>query len=824
MLLSWTDEIAQRRTETSKPLYFELEENMCTHIFGGHFERTAINMGDLEYAERSTEGSKIWGNMTKCPTNQQLIYLVSFEVICHALGLGVFVRAVILAVLLGVLHDPYLFTTRISFGLRGDGRTVTAHVVGSLCGNAGIITTMFLAAIIITLGVLMSHKGTVAAAGCWRTTACTGPSSQSFPGVWDEYNYSPPSRTVSPVKILSSNLSPVSNYPGTATLKGNGSTLIFDFGEEVAGIVTVTYSAKGSGSLGLAFSEARNWTGQASDSSNGVFIPDGAIYGNITATEESNYTMPDDKIRGGFRYLTLFTVANNAAGVIEVDISDISLEIGYQPTWSNLRAYQGYFYSSDDTLNKIWYAGAYTLQTNAIPPSTGRNYPTQGGWENHANLDDGTTGATIYVDGSKRDRTVWAGDLAIAVPSILVSTGDIDGVRNTLQVLYNDQASNGNLPFAGPGLYIYQSDTYHMATMIGTYQYFLFSNDKTFLSGIWTKYKLAMTYITAKIDSTGSIYVTGDNDWGRVGQGQHNTEAQMLLYKTLTSGTSLATWMGESALASNLTTLANTLKAEINSAYFDTSVGAFKNSDVDTSVHPEDANSMSLAFEAADESKFAAISQQLTTNWGPIGAICPELPGNIVGFVQSFEIKGHLVARQASRALDLIRRAWGWYLNNPFGTGSTVIEGYLADGTFGYRSVYGYDNDYSYTSHAHGWGTGPTDALTSWIVGLTLTAPGGSSWQLAPQFGDLTHAEGGFTTPTGKFAASWSTLPGGYTVGWNTPGGTTGVLILPAATTNQPTVVIQGNNNAPLPQKYNSTAGTVTINIGGGQHDLKVTY
>lgn len=112
-----------------------------------------------------------------------------------------------------------------------------------------------------------------------------------------------------------------------------------------------------------------------------------------------------------------------------------------------------------------------------------------------------------------------------------------------------------------------------MATLIGTYEYFLFTNDKAFLSGIWNRYKSAMSYITAKIDKTGSIWVTGTEDWGRVGQGEHNTEAQMLLYKTLTSGSQLATWQGESALSKDWTSLAETLKKEINSAYWDASVG-----------------------------------------------------------------------------------------------------------------------------------------------------------------------------------------------------------------------------------------------------------
>ena len=305
-----------------------------------------------------------------------------------------------------------------------------------------VTTIMFLAALLITCATILSqrHSGSlVLAAGCWRDTTCTGPSSAAFPGSWDKYNYSPASRTVSPRIILSSSHELISEFPGNAKLQGNDAQLIFDFQKEVAGIVTVTYSSTGSGSLGLAFTEAKNWTGENSDSSSGSFQPDGALIVNVTTTEEANYTMPNDKIRGGFRYLTLFT-KSNANTTLELEIIDISLEIEFQPAWPNLQAYKGYFSSSDDLLNKIWYAGAYTLQTNAIPPSTGRAFPiVGGGWENNANLDMGTSDPTIYVDGSKRDRTVWAGDLAIAVPSILVSTGDADGIRNTIQVLYNDQ-------------------------------------------------------------------------------------------------------------------------------------------------------------------------------------------------------------------------------------------------------------------------------------------------------------------------------------------------------------------------------------------------
>lgn len=209
--------------------------------------------------------------------------------------------------------------------------------------------------------------------------------------------------------------------------------------QEVGGIVTVTYNSSGDGILGLAFSESSNFTGIVSDESNGGSGPDGALSVNIlNGSPNGTYTMPDAELRGGFRYLTLFLLTNDT---LTINVSSISLEISYQPTWSNLRAYGGYFYSNDALLNRIWYAGAYTIQTDAVPPNTGREYPLLNeGWMNDADL--GTTGASVLVDGAKRDRATWAGDLGIAVLSALVSTGDFESCKNALQVQYNAQVSH----------------------------------------------------------------------------------------------------------------------------------------------------------------------------------------------------------------------------------------------------------------------------------------------------------------------------------------------------------------------------------------------
>lgn len=51
------------------------------------------------------------------------------------------------------------------------------------------------------------------------------------------------------------------------------------------------------------------------------------------------------------------------------------------PHWDDLRAYTGYFFAHDpgfhdaDFLTKLWYAGAYTVQTNTIDSHQARQQP-----------------------------------------------------------------------------------------------------------------------------------------------------------------------------------------------------------------------------------------------------------------------------------------------------------------------------------------------------------------------------------------------------------------------------------------------------------------
>lgn len=247
---------------------------------------------------------------------------------------------------------------------------------------------------------------------------------------------------------------------------------------------------------------------------------------------------------------------------------------------------------------------------------------------------------------------------------------------------------------------------------------------------------------------------------------------------------------------------------------------AFKNSDQDNSVYPEDGNSMALYYNGTTPSQALSSSVYLKTNWGPVGAVTPELPDNVVPYIESFEVKAHLAARQAKTSLDLMRLSWGWYLNNPYGTQSTCLEGYRSDGSFEYRDP-GYNKGGAYTSHSHGWSTGPTDALTTYIAGLQLTTPGGKTWVIEPQFGDLTSAQAGFTTPMGKFSSSWTLTKSGYNVSINTPKTTSGRVLLPFPQGNRPSSVLLDGRKAEF--LTDTSLDVVTFNVGGGKHSIVVS-
>jgi hypothetical protein len=527
-----------------------------------------------------------------------------------------------------------------------------------------------------------------------------------------------------------------------------GKTITIDSGSLLENAVVTAVGTAGATGTGITFTPALTL----------VHPPTRAVVqpASITLTPALSQAHPsgavvfqrNSELRGGFRYLT---VVNETSGTLALD--GASVRITFAPDLADLRAYANYFYSDDTLLNRIWYAGAYTVETNIIPNDQGRVWGApSSGWNNSALV--GESGNTVHVDGAKRDRTVWPGDLGISVPSDYASLGDLVTVRNSLHTLYNHQAGSGALPYAGPAVnFIGNSDAYHMWTLIGTATYYQYSSDKAWLDSIWGNYKLALNYIVAKIGADNLLNVTQSADWARTDSGGKNIEAEAIMYRTLITCQTLATVEGDSALAASCASKAAALKSAVNTAgYWDPAQNLYRNvpSGTSSTLYPQDGNSLAVWFDLVDTSaKADAISQALGARWVAVGALTPEKSASSVHpFPGSMEVMAHFVANEDVRGLDLIRLEWGYMLNAPYGTASTFWEGYKTDGTSDYSG--------SYISAAHGWSTGPTSALSFYVLGIDPGTTGGATYRLVPHPGDLHHVEGQLATPWGVIRSSYS--------------------------------------------------------------------
>ncbi|KAI0600414.1 hypothetical protein F4775DRAFT_62872 [Biscogniauxia sp. FL1348] len=340
------------------------------------------------------------------------------------------------------------------------------------------------------------------------------PNAAVFPGPWDDYIKAPANKSfITPAGVWKTEGNATTLTRGfrpseagvpitSSTISiGGGGLVTVEFRENIAGRVCLEVaSAVGEPVVKLAYSESSFFVGKRSDATNDNEwdLPLPLHVGNRTGS----VCVPPEFIRGGFKYLTLYideasaaqenagsrfdsmldSLTNTAQRILalgdsfsnvaaeekppsprlapSVVITQIWVNCTSFPSQPNGRAYSGYFYSSSALLNRIWYAGAYTLQLSTIDPAEGsalipvnrfldHNQSPPGSWYSNFTVARGTA---VTTDGAKRDRLVWPGDMYIAIPGIAVSSYDMLAVRNALDVIYEHHYGDGSLPYAGPPL------------------------------------------------------------------------------------------------------------------------------------------------------------------------------------------------------------------------------------------------------------------------------------------------------------------------------------------------------------------------------------
>lgn len=251
----------------------------------------------------------------------------------------------------------------------------------------------------------------------------------------------------------------------------------------------------------------------------------------------------------------------------------------------------------------------------------------------------------------------------------------------------------------------------------------------------------------------------------------------------LDNAASMAQYLGHQDDATRWSARARNVSAAME-RNFDTSAGAFYDGtcgDAFCNTHAQDGNSLSIVSGVANSTRAKSILSYLSTNNSrPYGNafydndVIGPFSQRVYAFVSYFEIEARFITGLADSALEEIRRLYGWMSSHD--PEVTMWEGIGANGT-------PYED--GFTSMAHGWGTGVVPALTNYVLGVTPTGPGFSSWSVKPIPGDVMWAKGVVPTPKGPIRVDWNQSSDGlFYISVTGPAGTRGVVSVLGNATN----------------------------------------
>ncbi|CEI67897.1 hypothetical protein FVEN_g7821 [Fusarium venenatum] len=387
-------------------------------------------------------------------------------------------------------------------------------------------------------------------------------------------------------------------------------------------------------------------------------------------------------------------------------------------------------------------------------------------------LDDffmGTNPLDTIVDGSRRDRIAYSGDLDIAISSTFASTYGKSFVEGSLDLVGSYQTTAG---FWIPNAKIQQAPLpqpldINITGLIG-YSF-------NFLNGLATNYEVLGNKTFAKewapravamlewahaqlVDGVFTIddaSLTGDWNYYDPSQTGASTKFNALYAYSLQQTEKFLNAGGVST-GKYQTRLKNLRKA-IHKHLWNETMGAYVLSNEIKTGFSQDANALAIlagipqSNGISTESLLKTMEAELQLPAGPLafsnGTVNSGFAQKISPFSSAYHLRAAFKSGNQYTARQLLKTLWA-PMANPLNANytNTFWETLDPDGTPGLGIM---------TSLCHGWAAGPTAELSKWVLGVQAVEPGFAEWKVQPTLLGLEWAKGRVPTDKGTIEVEW---------------------------------------------------------------------
>lgn len=444
---------------------------------------------------------------------------------------------------------------------------------------------------------------------------------------------------------------------------------------------------------------------------------------------------------GGFRYIWLYPELPGRASIREAWVE-------YTPYFTADRSSCGYFLCSDDLLNRIWFSSLHTLEMCTVDPALG-------GVDGRHSIGEGKW---VLVDGAKRDRLIWTGDIAPMGMAAYVSDYNTAAVRDSLLSLSDYQQRDGYIPACSPGPMLGRIASgffgdYVAWWIVSLHQYFMHTDDRETVAEVFPNVKRALHYLHDQCRG-GLFRQTPLNmmEWCftvlRLGKPSYTN---IMYYWALNCASHLAYVLDEEDVSIGYVSRAYRLGEVIERELWDRDRGVFIDTSSDRDRVPQDANSLAVVSGLVEEpgAKTGLLDYIRENMWEEYGSTNVDLPyyrftpglqphnKRVVPFMNNYEVLARFISGDREGAMQLIRNCWGSMVDS--GHGSTFWEWKGADG----------EMDNHFCSLCHGWSAGAAPLLSKFVLGVSPAGSGYRLYSFEPWLGELEWAEGKVPVPGG---------------------------------------------------------------------------